>query len=374
MDILSDQEAMQIALEWAAKGFNTATPNPRVGCILVQNRQIIGAGFTQPAGHAHAEVQALTDARSRGHDVRGATAYVTLEPCSHFGRTPPCADTLIDAGIRRVVAAITDPNPKVAGHGLQRLKAAGIEVTCPMEENAAREMNIGFFKRMQTGKPWVRMKAAASLDGKTALNNNQSQWITGEAARADGHFWRARACAILTGIGTLLEDDPQLTARGFSPVRQPLRIIVDSRLQTPVTARVFHQLESAIAGDVLIVHAIKKPADEARLRAAGAELLFLPNSGGKVDLPALISELGRREINELHVEAGAKLNGSLIREGCVDELLLYLAPSLLGDARGLVELPAIDNLSLQTRLQFHEIERIGHDLRIRARFQPKLPS
>lgn len=369
MDILSDQHAMQIALEWAAKGFNSATPNPRVGCILVQNNYIIGAGFTQPAGQAHAEINALANARSQGYDVRGATAYVTLEPCSHFGRTPPCADALIDAGIKRVVAAITDPNPKVAGTGLERMKAAGIEVTCPVEEQAAHEMNIGFFKRMQTGKPWVRLKAAASLDGKTALNNNQSQWITGEEARNDGHLWRARACAILTGIGTLLEDDPQLTVRTFSVVRQPLRIIVDSQLQTPVTARVFHPSLSSDSGRVLIVHAIRKPTEEARLTAAGAELLFLPNAENKVDLPALILELGRRAINELHIEAGFNLNGSLIREGCIDELLLYLAPSVLGDAHGLFNLPAIDNLALQTRLRFHHIQQIGDDLRVLARFQ-----
>lgn len=356
---------MQIALEWAAKGLNTTMPNPRVGCVIVQHQQIIGAGFTQPAGQAHAEIQALRDAQSQNHDVRGATAYVTLEPCSHFGRTPPCVDALIHAGIKRVVAAIPDPNPQVAGRGLQRLQAAGIEVTCPLLEDAAREMNIGFFKRMQTGKPWVRMKIAASLDGKTALHNNQSQWITGEEARSDGHHWRARACAILTGIGTLLEDDPHLTVRALPTTRQPLRIIVDSKLQTPLNANV---LKNPDDGGVLIVHAIKNPQHEARLIAAGANLLFLPNANGKVDLPALMLELGRREINELHIEAGSKLNGSLIREACVDELLLYLAPSLLGDARGLVDLPALDDLSQQTRLRFHQIQQIGEDLRILARF------
>lgn len=353
---------MQIALEWAAKGLNTTIPNPRVGCVLVQHQHIIGAGFTQPAGQAHAEIEALRDAKSQGHDVRGATAYVTLEPCSHFGRTPPCVEALIHAGIKRVVAAIPDPNPQVAGRGLQRLEAAGIEVTCPLLEDAAREMNIGFFKRMQTGKPWVRLKLAASLDGKTALHNNISQWITGEAAREDGHHWRARACAILTGIGTLLEDDPQLTVRTIPVSRQPLRIIVDSRLQTPLSAKVLQN------GAVLIVHAIKNQEQQARLTAAGAELLFLPNANGKVDLPALMQELGRREINELHVEAGSKLSGSLIREGCVDELLLYLAPDLLGDARALVDLPALDNLTQRTRLRFHQIQQIGEDLRILARF------
>jgi len=365
MDTLSDQQAMQIALEWAAKGLNTTMPNPRVGCLIVQQQQIIGAGFTQPAGQAHAEIQALRDAEAQHHDVRGATAYVTLEPCSHFGRTPPCVDALIKAGIKRVVAAALDPNPQVAGQGLQRLQAAGIEVTCPLLGDAAREMNIGFFKRMQTGKPWVRMKVAASLDGKTALHNNQSKWITGEAARADGHHWRARACAMLTGIGTLLADDPQLTVRTIPTTRQPLRIIVDSQLQTPLNANV---LKNPDQGGVLIVHAVKNANYEARLMAAGASLLFLPNINGKVDLPALMLELGRREINELHVEAGSKLNGSLIREACVDELLLYLAPSLLGEARGLVDLPALNDLAQRTRLRFHQIQQIEEDLRILARF------
>lgn len=369
MDILSDHQAMQYALEWAAKGLNTTTPNPRVGCILVQQKKIIGAGFTQPAGQAHAEIHALHDAQARGYAVSGATAYVTLEPCNHFGRTPPCVDALINAGIKRVVAAVLDPNPKVAGNGVQRLKEAGIDVTFPLLEDAAREINIGFFKRMQTGKPWVRLKAAASLDGKTALNNNQSQWITSEKAREDGHYWRARACAILTGIGTLLEDDPHLTARAISvtqqPTRQPLRIIIDSQLKTPTTAKALHNPGS---GGVLIVHAEKKPEHQARLIAAGAELLYLPNANNKVDLPALMPELGRREINELHIEAGSKLNGSLIREGCVDELLLYLAPNLLGDARGLFDLPELNDLAQQTRLRFHQVQQIGNDLRILARF------
>lgn len=356
---------MQLALDWAARGMTTTMPNPRVGCVLVKDGQVIGAGHTQPPGQAHAEVQALLDAQLRGHDVRGATAYVTLEPCSHFGRTPPCADALISAGIARVVAAITDPNPQVAGQGLEKLRAAGIQVDSPLLEEAAHEINVGFFTRMITGRPWVRVKVAASLDGKTALHNNQSQWITGEAARADGHHWRARACAILTGIGTLLEDDPQLTVRALSVSRQPLRIIVDSRLQTPTAARALHNPDS---GGVLIVHAQHKPEHETRLRAAGAELLYLPNSQGKVDLPQLMHVLGKRQINELHVEAGSKLNASLITEGCVDELLVYLAPSLIGDARGMVELPALEALHERQQLRFHQVTQIGPDLRILARF------
>ena len=368
MEILSDQQAMQLALDWAKKGLNITMPNPRVGCVIVKNRQIIGAGHTQPAGQAHAEIQALRDAANNGHDVRDATAYVTLEPCNHFGRTPPCSNALINAGIKRVVVAITDPNPLVAGHGLERLRAAGIEVICPLLEEQAHEINIGFFSRMQTGKPWVRMKAAASLDGKTALLNGQSQWITGPDARADGHHWRARACAVLTGIGTILADDPQLNVRAFPVTRQPQRIIVDSKLQTPPGAK-------ALQGGALIVHAIND-ADpqqlerQAQLRAAGAELLYSGNQDGQVDLRVLMEELGHRDYNEVHVEAGSRLNGALIQAGCVDDLLLYLAPCLLGEAQTLFNLPALTDLSQQTRLHFHEAGLVGSDLRILARFTP----
>lgn len=357
---------MQYALALAANGLYSTAPNPRVGCVIIKDQQVLGAGFTQPAGFAHAEIQALQDARQNGYDVRGATAYVTLEPCSHFGRTPPCADALINAGIKRVVAAIADSNPQVAGQGLAKLKAAGIEIECPLLDMAAYEMNLGFFKRMRVGMPWVRMKIAASLDGKTALHNNQSQWITGAAARADGHHWRARACAILTGIGTLLQDDPQLTVRSVSTNRQPLRVIVDSRLRTPTTAKALHNPD---IGGVLLAHAIRDSEREARLSAAGAELVYLPDANGKVDLPQMMLELGRRQINELHIEAGSKLNGSLIQEHCVDELLIYLAPTLLGDARGMFNLAALDDLDNRRNLQFHQVQQIGEDLRILARFR-----
>lgn len=330
--------------------------------MIVKDNQVIGEGFTQPAGQAHAEVQALNDAASRGFDVRGATVYVTLEPCSHYGRTPPCAEALIRAGVKRVVAAIADPNPLVAGNGVEKLRAAGIVVTVGVLEDAAREMNIGFMARMQRGTPWVRMKAAASLDGKTALHNGASQWITSDAARDDGHWWRARACAVLTGIGTVQEDDPQLNVRAVATPRQPRRIVVDSRLQISPDARILD------GGGTWIVAASHNPQKEAQLRDRGAEIIVLPNARGKVDLPALMQELGRRQINELHVEAGFKLNGSLIREGCVDELLLYLAPSLLGDAQGLFDLPALASLDGRQSLAFHEIKQIGSDLRILARF------
>ena len=362
MEILSDSQGIELALQWAAKGLFTTTPNPRVGCVIVKDNLVIGEGYTQPPGQAHAEIQALKDAASRGFDVRGATVYVTLEPCSHYGRTPPCADTLIKAGVAKVVAAAADPNPLVGGQGVAKLRAAGIEVVCGLMEEAATEMNIGFMSRMRRGKPWVRMKAAASLDGRTALHNGVSQWITSDAARDDGHWWRARACAVLTGIGTVLQDDPQLSVRAIDTPRQPRRIVIDSSLQISPDARVL------AGGGTWIVTASAMPEKEAQLRDAGAEIIVLPNAQGKVDLPALMLELGSRQINELHVEAGFKLNGSLIREGCVDELLLYLAPSLVGDAQGLFDLPALHKLEGRRSLAFNDIKQIGPDLRILARF------
>ena len=357
---------MQLALDWAARGMYTTAPNPRVGCVIVRDGVVLGCGHTQPAGQAHAEIQALRDAAAQGHDVRGATAYVTLEPCNHHGRTPPCSDALVAAGLGRVVAAMTDPNPLVAGQGLAKLQAAGIDVTSGVLAAEAYEMNIGFFSRMQRGRPWVRMKSAASLDGMTALHNGQSQWITGEAARADGHAWRARACAILTGIGTVKADDPQLNVRAVGTPRQPRRIIVDSKLEISLEARVLQGAAS------WIVATTPNAEKEAALRAAGHDVILLPNAHGKVDLPALMQELGRREINELHVEAGAKLNGSLIREGCVDELLVYIAPCLIGDGQGMFALPALQQLDQKVRLRFHEIKQTGEDIRVLARFtQPE---
>ena len=353
---------MRLALAWAEKGLYTTSPNPRIGCVIVADGQVIGAGVTQPAGQNHAEIEALANAAARGIDVRGATAYVTLEPCNHHGRTPPCSDALVRAGLGRVVAAMTDPNPLVAGQGLAKLEAAGIAVTTGVLAEQAYEMNIGFFSRMVRGKPWVRMKSAASLDGMTALHNGRSQWITGQAARDDGHAWRARACAILTGIGTVKTDDPQLNVRAVDTPRQPRRIVVDSRLEISLDARILQ------GGGTWIVAAVSNPEKEAQLRALGAEVILLPNGEGKVDLPALMLELGRRQINEVHVEAGSRLNGSLIREGCVDELLLYLAPSLIGDAQGMFGLPALADLDHQYRLRFHEVKQLGDDMRILARF------
>jgi diaminohydroxyphosphoribosylaminopyrimidine deaminase/5-amino-6-(5-phosphoribosylamino)uracil reductase len=362
VQITNDLDAMALALEWAARGMYITAPNPRIGCVIVRDGVVIGAGHTQPAGQAHAEIQALRDAAARGNDVRGATAYVTLEPCSHHGRTPPCSDALVQAGLGRVVAAMVDPNPLVAGRGLAQLEAAGIEVSSGLLAGAAHELNIGFFTRMGRGRPWVRLKTAASLDGMTALASGESQWITGPEARADGHAWRARASAILTGIGTVKADDPQLNVRGIDTPRQPRRVIVDSRLEISPGARILQ------GEPCWIVAAVPDPGKEAALRAQGHEVILLPNARGKVDLPALMLELGRREINELHVEAGSKLNASLVREGCVDELLVYLAPCLIGAGQGMFDLPPPARLSDKYQLRFHEFKQVGADLRILARF------
>jgi diaminohydroxyphosphoribosylaminopyrimidine deaminase / 5-amino-6-(5-phosphoribosylamino)uracil reductase len=361
----NDFSHMQRALALAARGLYTTTPNPRVGCVLVKDGTVIGEGFTQPAGQDHAEVQALKDARRRGYDPSGATAYVTLEPCSHFGRTPPCANALVDARVARVIAAMEDPNPQVSGRGLAILRDAGIDVRCGLLANEAHELNIGFVSRMTRERPWVRMKVAGSLDGRTALPSGESQWITSAAARADGHAWRARACAILTGIGTVREDNPQLTVREVATTRQPLRVLIDSRLEAPLTARIFE-------GPPPLVFCARIDADNAAraeaLAARGIEVVALANGRGKVDLAALMNELGARGINELHVEAGHKLNGSLLREGCVDELLVYLAPSLLGaDSAGMFDLAAPATLDSRMRFAFHTVDRIGDDLRILAR-------
>lgn len=352
---------MRRALALAEQAMFTTTPNPRVGCVIVQDERVIGEGFTQPAGQDHAEVQAMKDARARGETLRGATAYVTLEPCSHYGRTPPCAKGLIEAGVERVIAAMEDPNPVVAGRGLAMLRDAGVDVRCGLLEQEAREMNIGFVARMTRGTPWVRLKVAASLDGKTALNNGASQWITGAAARADGHAWRARACAILTGIGTVREDDPSLTVREVQTTRQPLRIVVDSHLDISPAARVLAD------GNALVVCADGDAARVARLRDLGVEVLDLPNANGKVELPALLRVLGERQLNEIHVEAGYKLNGSLLREHCVDELLAYFAPCILGDAQGMFHLPALSSLDDKLTFRFTDVRTIDNDLRVMAR-------
>ena len=355
-----DHSMMARALRLAEHGLWTTTPNPRVGCVLVRDGWVVGEGWHAKAGEPHAEVQALNVA---GRRARGATAYVTLEPCSHHGRTPPCAEALIEAGVARVVAAMTDPNPLVAGQGLALLEAAGIETACGLLETEARELNIGFVSRMTRGRPWLRLKAAASLDGKTALNNGLSQWITGPDARRDGQRWRARACAILTGIGTVRDDDPQLNVRDLETSRQPLRGVVDSKLETPLIARILQ------GGPCLIVGAFEDAANIELLRSTGAEVLIFPNAAGKVELKDLLDELGRRGINEVHVEAGFKLNGSLLREGLVDELLLYLAPCLIGhDASGLFNLPELTALDQKKLLKIRDLRQVGENIRVIARF------
>ena len=356
----ADHAHMARALQLAEQGLWTTTPNPRVGCVLVSDGEIIGEGWHVKAGEPHAEVHAL---RMAGARARGATAYVTLEPCAHFGRTPPCAKGLIEAGVGRVVAAMQDPNPLVAGKGLAMLADAGIATASGLLENEARELNIGFVSRMTRGRPWLRLKAAASLDGKTALNNCVSQWITGPEARRDGHRWRARACAILTGIGTVRDDDPLLNVRDVETARQPLRVVVDSRLEMPLTARMLQS-----GGPVLIAAAVDDPVRRAALQVQGAEVLCLPNPHGKVALPDLLLALGQRGINEVHAEAGFKLNGSLLREGLVDELLLYLAPCLIGhDAAGLFNLPALTALTNKTQLKIRDLRQLGQDIRLIAR-------
>ena len=356
-----DHGMMARALQLAERGLWTTSPNPRVGCVLTQDGEIVGEGWHERAGEPHAEVNAL---RVAGDRARNSTAYVTLEPCSHHGRTPPCAEALIAAGVSRVVAAMTDPNPLVAGQGLAMLQAAGIVTASGLLENEARELNIGFVSRMTRGRPWLRLKTAASLDGKTALNNGISQWITGPDARRDGQRWRARACAILTGIGTVRDDDPQLNVRDVETLRQPLRVVVDSRLETPLTARILQ------GGSVLIAGAVDDAEKAARLRLTGAEVLILPNAAGKVELRDLLEELARRGINEVHAEAGFKLNGSLLREGLVDELLLYLAPCLIGhEASGLFNLPELTDLDGKRRLQIRDLRQIGEDIRLIARLR-----
>jgi diaminohydroxyphosphoribosylaminopyrimidine deaminase/5-amino-6-(5-phosphoribosylamino)uracil reductase len=346
-----DRAMMARALALAEKGLFTTTPNPRVGCVIAKDGQVVAEAWHAKAGEPHAEALALQKAGSK---CAGATVYVTLEPCNHFGRTPPCAPALVDAKVARVVAALRDPNPRATGGGAV-LEAAGIRFEHGLLEDAARELNIGFLSRITRSRPWVRLKAAATLDGRTALADGRSKWITGPEARRDGHRWRARACALLTGVGTVKADDPQLTVRDVDTPRQPLRVIVDSRLETPPGAAI-------LRGEKVLVFAGRSGS------LPNAEVVALPNPSGKVDLPRMLGELARRGVNELHVEAGYRLNGSLVREGCVDEFLLYLNPSLLGDsAQGIADLAAPDSLDARSRMSVLSVERLGEDLRIIAR-------
>ncbi|MBL0919984.1 MAG: bifunctional diaminohydroxyphosphoribosylaminopyrimidine deaminase/5-amino-6-(5-phosphoribosylamino)uracil reductase RibD [Hydrogenophaga sp.] len=368
---MDERALMQQALALAQRALTLSNPNPRVGCVLVgADGRVIGEGHTQRAGGPHAEVMALRDAQTRGEATAGATAFVTLEPCSHHGRTPPCCDALVAAGVARVVIATGDPNPKVAGQGTQRLRAAGVRVDeLPVDDplaRAARELNIGFFSRMVRGRPWVRMKVAASLDGITALPDGQSQWITGEAARADGHLWRARACAVLTGAGTVLSDNPRLDARVEGLQRQPHLVVIDSRLDTPDTARLFEAPAAPGTRQMLFFHAGAAPERQARLQARGAVPIDRPDPRGKVDLAAALSELAAREVNEVHVEAGAKLNASLVKSGMVDELLIYLAPRLLGQGAGMAPIGPLQRLGEAPGFHWTSMQPLGADIRLTA--------
>lgn len=377
---------MQAALSQARLALPISSPNPPVGCVIVRDGHLIGQGHTQQAGGPHAEVMAMRDAQARGESLRGATAYVTLEPCSHHGRTPPCADALIREGFARVVVALHDPNPLVAGQGAARLRAAGIVVDeLPADHPdaiAAREIKIGFLSRMVRQRPWVRLKVAASLDGRTALDNGVSQWITSPAAREDGQHWRARASAVLTGIGTVLDDNPRLDVRGFETPRQPLRVVLDSRWRTPPDAAML-----GTTGGVLVVGlpAVDEAARarQSALADAGAEVLEATScavgqgvaggqggvtaAGPQVDLAWLMPELARRGVNELHVEAGARLNGHLIEQGWADEILVYLAPKLLGPGRALAALSPLAGLDGCWQGEVRDLCLVGPDVRLIVR-------
>ncbi len=367
----ADAAWMARALQLAVNGLYTTGVNPRVGCVLVKDDQIIGEGWHERAGEGHAEVVALRDAAARGYSAQGATAYVTLEPCSHHGKTPPCAEALIKAGVSRVVVAMEDPNPLVAGKGFALLQAAGIAVTAPLMAAEAETLNIGFIKRMRQHLPWVRLKMAGSLDGRSALANGESQWITGPEARMDGHRYRARAQAIITGVGTLIADDPLLTVRDVSapigqvgqpvPLASALRVVVDSHLRTPTTAKI-------LKGGCLIATAETDPEKTAALQAAGAEVICLPDANGRVDLKALLELLAQRGVNEVHVEAGPRLSGVFLKAGLVDEIVIYMAPCVLGsDARGWFDDLNLSSLDQKTNLKFQDVRMIGPNLRIIAR-------
>jgi diaminohydroxyphosphoribosylaminopyrimidine deaminase / 5-amino-6-(5-phosphoribosylamino)uracil reductase len=364
----ADHKFMSRALELARLGLYSTSPNPRVGCVIVRDNQIIGEGWHQKVGEAHAEVLAIRDAQAKGLSVRGATAYVTLEPCSHFGRTPPCADALVREQLGTVIAAMEDPNPLVNGKGFDKLRAVGISVRCGLLEREAKELNPGFISRVVRNRPYVRMKVGMSLDARVALSDGRSQWITSEAARADGHKFRAQSCVILTGIGTVRDDNPLLNVRTVQTERTPLRIVLDSAFEIDPNARIFD------TGPVLVIVAIDLNSHSLKveqLKAKGAEVIAQPGAfkegRPKTDLKAVMQLIYERGWGEVHVEAGSKLNGSLLREGLVDELLLYVAPSLVGAGQPFAELPEVAALTNKYEFEFVDVCRVGEDLRLRAR-------
>ena len=361
-----DHQFMSEALAEAQKALYLSNPNPRVGCVIVKEGEVIGRGFTQKVGEAHAEVQALVDAKSNGKDPAGSTIYLTFEPCNHTGKTPPCVDALIAAKPAKVIVAMRDPNPLVVGNGLERLKAAGIEVYCGLSEAQALKLNRGFISRMTRGLPWVRMKIAASLDGKTALPDGRSQWITGSLARSDGHHWRAQACAIVTGVGTVKEDDPSLNVRDVATQRQPWRIIVDSKLETPPNSKILKHLDQS--GVLIVCAELDSPDNRDKAKAfteRGIEVIAMANAFGKVDLPKLFSYLAKeRQMNEIHIEAGFKLNGSMLRESCVDELLLYYAPFFMGEGIGMANVSTLPSLDTPKNWKVIDQRLFGPDLRL----------
>lgn len=357
---------MRRALELAAAALYVTSPNPRVGCVIVRDGRVLGEGATQAVGGPHAEVCALRDVQARGESAHGATVYVTLEPCSHHGRTPPCVDALRAAEPARVVVAMGDPNPQVHGKGLEQLRAAGIAVTSGVCLDEALSLNVGFVARMSRGTPWLWAKMAASLDGRSALRNGLSQWITDEAARADGHHWRARSCAVLTGIGTVLADNPRMDVRHVNTARQPRKIVLDSRLDMPVDALMLDGAET------WVFTATENAEKTKRLADRNARTIFLPNAEGRVDLPAMMRWLAEHEINEVHAEAGEKLTGALLQAGCVDELLVYMAPMLLGEGAGLAQLPMLESLDHAMRFEFVDVQCIGRDIRLRAQLPSRL--
>ena len=357
-----DHLHMSRALELASKGLFSATPNPRVGCVIIKDGDVVGEGWHRRAGEPHAEALALAQAGAR---ARGATVYVTLEPCSHFGRTPPCAKALVEARVGRVIAAMEDPNPQVGGQGFASLRTAGIDVRCGLLHDEALALNVGFVSRMSRGRPWVRMKIAASLDGVTALANGKSQWITGEAARHDGHYWRARACAILTGMGTVRQDNPTLNVRGWETARQPLRVVIDSRLEINPAAQILQQGPGLGASLILACAPQGEPSPTQLASAASLPVAWIASDAqGKTDLLAALQCLAMRGINELHVEAGYKLNGSLIKAGLVDELLIYFAPKLLGSGMGLAAIGPLDSIEDAAKFSILEMTQVGDDFRV----------